>query len=125
MVDDKSECEDNKVVLKFQHKGSMLVVPLNFYGTEDTGVERLLCEFLSISFLLEHIPAMDALDQAREMIRRIESWLLIQDKGVEGYATPFEQHLHPSMERYAELYLMATCCPWGYSECSIPCKFLN
>ena len=80
---------------------------------------------MSISFLLEYMPQLDALDQAREMIRRIESWLIIQDKAIEGYATPFDQHLHPSMERYSELYLMATRCPWGYSDCYIPCKFSN
>ena len=96
----------------------MLVVPLNYYATERTGIERLLAEYLSICFLLEHVPPFDTMDQARETLRRVQEWLWQQDKGIEGYATPYGQHLHHSMSRYTEIYIMATCCPWGYRESS-------
>ena len=92
----------------------MLVVPLNYYGSEENGIQRLLAEFLSISFLIEDIPSFDALDQVREALRRVHEWLHQQDKGIAGYATPYGQHLHHSMPRLTELYIMATCCPWGY-----------
>ena len=114
--DVKFEKEDSKVVFKFQHKGTMLIVPLVFYGSEDSGIQRLLVEFLSICFLLENVPPFDALDQARETLRRVEEWLIQQDKGMEGFVTPYAQHLHHSMPRYTGIYLMATSCPWGYRD---------
>ena len=112
---DRSE-EDVVIVMKIHNKGTSLFFPLQYFGTEKTGVERLLTEYLSVCFLLEHIPPFDTLDQAREALRRIQCWLEMQDKGLEGYATPHYQHLHHSMPRIIELYIMATKCPWGYQS---------
>ena len=111
--------------MKFHHKGSLLVAPLNFYGSEETGVERLLTEYLSICFLTENLPPLDALDQARETLRRIEEWLVQQDKALVGFATPYGPHLHHSMPRLTELYVMATCCPWGYQTKPLEGKNCN
>ena len=92
----------------------MLVVPMNYYGSEESGLQRLLTEFLSVSFLIEDIPSFDDKSQVREALRRVHEWLIQQDKGREGYATPYGQHIHHSMPRLTELYIMATSCPWGY-----------
>ena len=100
--------------MKIQHKGSMLLFPLNYYGSEETGIRRLLTEFLSICYLLEDVPPFDTMDQAREILRRINAWLIQQDKDVVGFATPHPQHLHHSMHGITELYIMATQTPWGF-----------
>ena len=116
---------DTVVVFKFQIKGTTMVVPLNFYGTEETAIERILTEYFSICYLLEDIHAMDSLDTARETLRRIESWLIQQNKAVETYPTPYGRHLHHSMPRMAELYIMATKTPWGYQKWEYPANHGN
>ena len=113
------------MVFKFQIKGTTMVVPLKFYGSETDGIERLLTEFLSICYLVEDIPMMDSLDTARETLRRIESWLHQQNKGTEAYPTPYGRHLHHSMARIAELYIMAIKTPWGYQKINGKCLSFN
>ena len=100
--------------MKLHRRGLMLVVPMNYYGSQEEGIQRLLIEFLSISFLIEDIPSFDDRSQVREALRRVHEWLVQQDKGQTGYCTPYGQHLHHSMPRLTELYIMATSCPWGY-----------
>ena len=113
------------MVFKFQLKGTTMVVPLKFYGSESTGLERLLTEFLSISYLIEDIPMLDSLDTARETLRRIEGWLHQQNKEKESYPTPYGRHLHHSMPRVAEIYVMAIKTPWGYQETKGKCIILT
>ena len=108
--------DDTVLVFKFQIKGTVMVVPLNFYGTEADAVERILTEFFSICYLIEDIPFMDSLDTAKEILRRIESWLHQQNKESVAYPTPYGRHLHHSMPRVAEIYLMAIKTPWGYER---------
>ena len=70
-----------------KHGRSTLVVPLLFYGTTGHAVERLLVEFFALCFLTEDMPPLDTMDQAREVLRRVQEWLTVQDSGKTGFAT--------------------------------------
>ena len=101
-------------MFRVHHNDTTLVFPLKFYGTKEFCVERLLTEFFAICYLVEDTPKFDTMDQAREILRRVQEWLHLQDKCKRGFATPYGKHIHPSMERIAEIYLMATMSPWGF-----------
>ena len=102
--------------MKLNHKGALLLFPLNFYGSHEHGVEMLLVEYLSVAYIIEDIPPFGTKNQAQEFLRRLKELLVVQDRAKQGYATPYWRHLHPSMARFTELYIMATQCPWGYQD---------
>ena len=122
----EGESEDPKdevLMFRIQKHGTTLVLPLEFRVSETNPMERLLVEFLSICFLIEDIPSeFDSLDVARETLRRYQSWLVVQDSGKVGYATPHNRQLHPSMQRITELFVMGTKTPWGFQR--TPGEFL-
>ena len=108
--------EDVTVVLKLNHKGTLLLFPVNFFGSHENGVEMLLVEYLSVAYIIEDIPPFGTKNQAEEFLRRLAELLVVQDRAEQGYATPYHRHLHPSMARFNELYIMATQCPWGFQD---------
>ena len=58
------------------------MLPLKFHGKTKVGIEQLLVEFLSVSYLVEDMPNnFDTLDLARETLRRVQSWMEIQSSG--------------------------------------------
>ena len=104
-------------MFRYQKHGKTLVFPLEFRESEDKAMEKLLMEFLSVSYLIEDIPAdLDTMDTAREALRRFQSWLEVQDSGKTGFATPFQRQLHPSMHRITELFVQGTKTPWGLEK---------
>ena len=105
------QTEDVVLTFRFQRRGTVFFMSLNFYASETEAMDRLLVEYYAACYLLEDMPHIDSIDYARETLRRIESWLVQMDKGITGYCTPFGRQAHPGL---AELYLMAISFPGGY-----------
>ena len=93
-----------------------MLVPLNFYASEEDGINRLLVEYLAICYLIEDMPIVDTIDYGSEVLRRALSWIIQQDKGLEGYLTPHGRQIHFGMGKISDLYLMAISFPWGYKK---------
>ena len=100
--------QNGLVMLHIDQYEASLVIPVKW----ERSVRKLLSEYLSLKYIMMDIPEGSAKQIARECARRMDC-ILNKTKTGWGYATPYQEFIHPHMEEFNQIVLSSIATPAG------------